>query len=116
IKNTTNSIYDLQICPSTNILHIPTFYSIVRYLLLRTVFVQSYSFSSTCRAMACHSKRDEILIYDKPELILYNVNGTSVLLGVQFLIIFMFFSCITLALFDTDLDINTTIKEIHDTQ
>ncbi|CAF5121271.1 unnamed protein product, partial [Rotaria sp. Silwood1] len=77
IKNTTNSIYDLQICPSTNILDISTFYSTVRYLLLPTVSVQSYSFSSTCRTMACHSKRDEILIYDIPELILYNVNGTS---------------------------------------
>ncbi|CAF4944952.1 unnamed protein product [Rotaria sp. Silwood1] len=26
--------------------------------------------------MACHLKRDEIPIYDKDELILYNVNGT----------------------------------------
>ncbi|CAF1435668.1 unnamed protein product [Rotaria sp. Silwood1] len=37
--------------------------------------------------MACHSKRDDILIYDKDELILYSVN-----------------------------DINTTIKKIHGTQ
>ncbi|CAF5139851.1 unnamed protein product, partial [Rotaria sp. Silwood1] len=37
--------------------------------------------------MACHSKRDDILIYDKDELILYNVN-----------------------------DINTTIKKMHGTQ
>ncbi|CAF1501974.1 unnamed protein product, partial [Rotaria sp. Silwood1] len=37
--------------------------------------------------MGCHSKRDDILIYDKDELILYNVN-----------------------------DINTTIKKIHGTQ
>ncbi|CAF4964779.1 unnamed protein product [Rotaria sp. Silwood1] len=41
--------------------------------------------------MSCHSKRDEILIYDKDELILYNVNGTLV-------------------------NINTTIKKIHGTQ
>ncbi|CAF1518581.1 unnamed protein product [Rotaria sp. Silwood1] len=41
--------------------------------------------------MACHSKRDEILIYDKDELILYNVNGTLV-------------------------NINTTIKKIYGTQ
>ncbi|CAF1294793.1 unnamed protein product [Rotaria sp. Silwood1] len=41
--------------------------------------------------MACHSKRDEILIYDEDELILYNVNGTLV-------------------------EINTTIKKIHGTQ
>ncbi|CAF3805125.1 unnamed protein product [Rotaria sp. Silwood1] len=41
--------------------------------------------------MACHSKRDEILIYDKDELILYNVNDTLV-------------------------NINTTIKKIYGTQ
>ncbi|CAF3862685.1 unnamed protein product [Rotaria sp. Silwood1] len=40
--------------------------------------------------MACHSKRDEILIYDKNELILYNVKWYF--------------------------NINTTIKKIHGTQ
>ncbi|CAF5008427.1 unnamed protein product, partial [Rotaria sp. Silwood1] len=40
--------------------------------------------------MACHSKRDDILIYDKDELILYNVKWYF--------------------------NINTTIKKIHGTQ
>ncbi|CAF4745852.1 unnamed protein product [Rotaria sp. Silwood1] len=76
VKNTPGSIYDLEICRSTNIIDRPTVCSILRHSLLRTEPVQSYRFSSTCRAMACNSKRDEILLYDKDELILYNVNGT----------------------------------------
>ena len=40
--------------------------------------VQSYHFTSTCRAIAYNSKRNEILFYDKDELILYKVNGTLV--------------------------------------
>ena len=78
MKNTPGSVDDLQICRATDILNRPTIYSILRQSLLRTVPVQSYRFSSTCRAMACNSKRDEILLYDKDELILYNVNGTLV--------------------------------------
>ncbi len=78
MKNIPGSIYDLQICRSTDILDTPTVYSTLRHSLSRTIPVQSYRFSSTCRAMGCNSKRDEILLYDRDELILYNVNGTLV--------------------------------------
>ena len=71
-------MYDLEISCSIDILNTPTVYSTLRHSLLRTVPVQSYPFSSTCRAMACNSKRDEILLYEKDELILYHVNGTLV--------------------------------------
>jgi hypothetical protein len=83
-------MHDLHICRSTDVLDTPTTYSILRHSLLRTVPVQSYRFPSSCRAMACNSKRDEILIYEKDELILYHVNGTLVsnhLSSFRFLII-----------------------------
>lgn len=87
VKNTPGSIYDLDICCSTDILDTPTIFSRLRHSLLRTIPVQSYRFSSTCRAMACNPKRDEILLYDKDELILYNVNGTLVSNAFFFLIV-----------------------------
>jgi hypothetical protein len=83
-------MHDLHICRSTDVLDTPTTYSILRHSLLRTVPVQSYRFPSSCRAMACNSTRDEILIYEKDELILYHVNGTLVsndLSSFRFLII-----------------------------
>jgi hypothetical protein len=78
VKNTPGSISNLQISRATEILDRPTVYSALRRSLLRTIPVQSYRFPSTCRAMGCNSKRDEILLYDKDELILYNVSGTLV--------------------------------------
>jgi hypothetical protein len=78
VKNTPGSIFDLRISPSIGILDTPTVCSMLRQCLQRTVPVQSYRFSSTCRAMASNDKHDEILIYDKDELILYQANGTLV--------------------------------------
>lgn len=50
----------------------------LKHSLQRTVPVQSYRFSSTCRAMSCSPKTDEILLYENDELVLFNVNGTLV--------------------------------------
>ncbi|CAF1039299.1 unnamed protein product [Rotaria magnacalcarata] len=76
VKNIPGSVSNLEICRSTNIIDRPTEFSILRHALSRKEPVQSYRYSSTCRAMGCDSKQDIILLYDKDELILYNINGT----------------------------------------
>ncbi|CAF0772424.1 unnamed protein product [Rotaria sordida] len=131
VKNTPGSIYDLEICRSTNIIDRPTICSILRHSLLQTEPVQSYRFSSTCRAMGCNSKRDEILLYEKDELILYNVNGTlggsvswstmedgfvSDITWCSILDCFLVLGRMILSLFDTHLYTCTNIQQVRGSQ
>ncbi|CAF0715539.1 unnamed protein product [Adineta steineri] len=131
VKNTPGSVYDLEVCRSTDIIDRPTVYSSLRHSLLRTIPVQSYRFPSTCRAMACNSKRDEILLYDKDELILYHINGTlggsiswstseygfvSDIIWCSILDCFLVLSRMTLSLFDTHLYTCTNINEVRGNQ
>ncbi|CAF2606921.1 unnamed protein product [Rotaria sp. Silwood2] len=131
VKNIPGSIYNLEVCRSTTIIDRPTVCSILRHSLLRKEPVQSYRFSSTCRAMACNSKRDEILLYDKDELILYKVDGTlggsiswstmedgfvSDIVWCSILDCFLVLGRMVLSLFNTHLYTCTNIEQVRGSQ